>query len=92
MWRSALTHGVASLMILALFDWLNVAQGEGFAHVHRLVEATKQAFIRRNREPTTMAVPAQRWLDAADLDRLAGRIDATRALPWPRQPADGDTI
>jgi len=89
------TQGVASLMILGLFDRLNVGQGEGFDHIHGLIEATKQAFIRRNRDlgdPLTMTMPAQDWLDDHELDKLAGRIDGKRALPWPHKPADGDTI
>lgn len=56
------TQGVSSLMILGLFDWLGVKQGEGFAHLHGLIEATKQAFIRRNRElgdQANMTVPTQ---------------------------------
>ena len=59
------TQGVSSLMILALFDRLGVEQGEGFAHLHGLIEATKQAFIQHNAElgdPDTMSTPAQDWL------------------------------
>lgn len=89
------TQGVASLMILALFDRLNVAYGEGFEHVHGLVEATKQAFLLRNAglgDPDTMSEPAQDWLQDALLDELAGHIDAEKALPWPHEAKHGDTI
>jgi gamma-glutamyltranspeptidase len=89
------TQGVASLAILGLFDRLGVTSGEGFDHVHGLVEATKQAFIRRNAElgdPDHMAVPAQDWLEASQLDAMAARINGTRALQWPYEPALGDTI
>lgn len=89
------TQGVASLMILALFDRLKVSAGEGFDHIHGLIEATKQAFIRRNAElgdPTTMARDAQSWLNDATLDAMASRIDKKTALPWPYKPAEGDTI
>lgn len=89
------TQGVASLMILGLFDRLAVTEGEGFDHVHGLVEATKQAFIRRNSDlgdPASMPVPAQDWLTDDRLDDLASRIDRDRAMPWPHEPADGDTI
>jgi gamma-glutamyltranspeptidase/glutathione hydrolase len=89
------TQGVASLMILGLFDRLGIAAGEGFDHIHGLVEATKQAFIRRNRDlgdPLTMAVPAQQWLDDGELDILADRINMRHAMPWPYKPAEGDTI
>jgi len=89
------TQGVASLMILALFDRLGVAEGEGFAHLHGLIEATKQAFILRNRDlgdPDAMAEPAQAWLAGDRLDALAARIDRARALPWPHIAKAGDTI
>ncbi|MFU8862415.1 MAG: gamma-glutamyltransferase family protein [Rhodobacterales bacterium] len=89
------TQGVSSLMILALFDRLGVATGEGFDHLHGLIEATKQAFIQRNAElgdPDHMATPAQDWLHPAHLDALAARIDMTTALPWPHRAKPGDTI
>jgi len=89
------TQGVASLMILGLFDRLNVAQAEGFAHLHGLIEATKLAFIQRNAElgdPDYMAGPAQDWLDPATLDALATQIDPERARPWPEVAKPGDTI
>src|SRR5215813_5569725 len=38
------TQGIASLIILALFDRLDVTTAESFDHVHGLVEATKPAF------------------------------------------------
>ncbi|MGR3795750.1 gamma-glutamyltransferase family protein [Vannielia sp. SX4] len=85
------TQGVASLSILALFDRLGVREGEGFAHIHGLIEATKQAFIRRNAELGD-GVEAQAWLEAAALDEMAARIDPARALPWPYEPRQGDTI
>ena len=89
------TQGVASLMILGLFDRLNVAKAEGFAHLHGLIEATKLAFIRRNAElgdPDHMATQAQDWLDPAALDELATQIDPARARPWPEIAKPGDTI
>ncbi|UWQ19563.1 gamma-glutamyltransferase family protein [Jannaschia sp. M317] len=89
------TQGVSSLMILGLFDRLGVTRGEGFDHVHGLVEATKQAFIRRNAElgdPDHMAASAQSWLETNQLDAMATKIDRTKALQWPYEPALGDTI
>jgi len=90
------TQGLASLIILGLFDRLAVAEAEGFEHIHGLVEATKQAFIVRDREvgdPGAMATPAQEYLEAARLDALAAAIDPRRALPWPQPaPGPGDTI
>ena len=92
---TAPTQGVASLMILGLFDRLGVTEGEGFDHLHGLIECTKQAFIRRNSElgdPDHMAVHAQDWLEAAQLDAMAAQIDPAKALSWPYEPAPGDTI
>ena len=90
------TQGVASLMILALYDRLCVQAGEGFAHLHGLVEATKRAFLLRDRhvgDPALMSLDAQALLDdAARLDRLAAGIDPLRALPWPQPPQEGDTV
>lgn len=89
------TQGLASLLILALFDRLGVDQGEGFAHVHGLIEATKQAFLIRDAhvgDPALMTLDPQALLDdTAALDALAARIDPARALPWPQPSALGDT-
>ncbi len=89
------TQGVASLMILALFDRLGVTEGESFDHIHGLVESTKQAFIKRNAEmgdPRTMSAPAQSWLEGDVLDAMAAKIDPEAALDWPYEPKPGDTI
>lgn len=88
-------QGVASLMILSIFDRLGVNEAEGFAHLHGLIEATKQAFILRNAElgdPDYMAVPAQDWLCADHIGTLALQIDPARAAPWPHPAKAGDTI
>jgi len=89
------TQGVASLMILSIFDRLGVDEAEGFAHLHGLIEATKQAFIQRNAElgdPDHMATPAQDWLRADHIGTLAAQIDPARAAPWPHPAKPGDTI
>ena len=88
------TQGLASLMILALFDRLGVSEPEGFAHVHGLVEATKRAFRVRDRivgDPDAMPEPAEAYLRPAVLDRLAAEIGPA-ALPWPAPPDAGDTV
>jgi gamma-glutamyltranspeptidase/glutathione hydrolase len=89
------TQGVASLLILALFDRLKATDCDGFGHIHGLVEATKQAFLWRDQhcgDPTYMYADPQALLnDPAALDRLAAQIDAARALPWPQPPQWGDT-
>lgn len=89
------TQGISSLMILALFDKLNCADGEGFEHIHGLVEATKRAFILRNAEltdPLFMNVNVRDWLSDSFLDDEAAKIDGSTALPWPEMTKPGDTI
>ena len=89
------TQGLASLMILGVFDRLQVPEGEGFAHVHGLIEATKQAFKVRDAEvtdPDWMRTPAADLLDARHLEAAAAAIDPQRAAPWPHPAAPGDTV
>jgi len=89
------TQGLASLMILGIFDRLAVTQGEGFAHLHGLVESTKRAFRVRDRvvtDPARLPKPPASFLADEVLDRLAGEIDMAQALPWPEPAAPGDTI
>ncbi|MFC6330539.1 gamma-glutamyltransferase family protein, partial [Alloalcanivorax gelatiniphagus] len=89
------TQGMASLMILGLFDRLGVTKGEGFDHLHGLVEATKQAFLIRDRhctDPAYMDVDPADFLTDADLAERAARIDPATALPWPQPALPGDTI
>lgn len=89
------TQGFASLLILALFDRFSPQSADSFAHVHALVEATKQAFLLRDRhvaDPAWHDFDHQALLDdAAAIDALAARIDPARALPWPQPPQWGDT-
>ena len=89
------TQGLASLMILGVFERLGVTEADGFAHVHGLVEASKQAFMVRDREitdPARMRVPPDRFLTPATLDRAAAAVDPDHALGWPQPPSAGDTV
>ena len=90
------TQGLASLLILALFDRIRGgAQVDSFAHVHGLVEATKQAFLVRNRhicDPATMQVDPASFLTEQSLAERAAAIDPLRARPWPEPAIKGDTV
>lgn len=90
------TQGIASLLILALADRLDLGADSSFAHVHGLVEATKQAFLWRDvhcGDPAYMqADPRALLADGAALDAMAARIDPARALPWPQPSQQGDTV
>jgi gamma-glutamyltranspeptidase/glutathione hydrolase len=97
---TAPTQGVASQIILGLFDrlgaQLDAKQAESFEHIHLLVEATKQAFIQRDThiaDPAVMKIDAQSLLEPKFLDGLAAKIDRRHAAPWPLQKdGSGDTI
>ena len=89
------TQGLASLIILALFDRLRVAQGESFEHIHGLVEATKRAFRVRDRvvtDPDKIDGNLNDFLSPKFLDSETAKIDARKAAPWPAPEARGDTI
>ena len=76
------------MLILGLFQRLGVRRAEGFDFVHGLVEATKQAFLVRDRritDPAYMDVEVRDYLTDATLSERATRIDPRRALPWPGQ-------
>ena len=89
------TQGLASLIILALFERLRVPQGEGFDHIHTLVEATKRAFGVRDRvitDPDDLPHPVDRYLDAKFLDAEARTIDRRKAARWPVPAGEGGTV
>jgi gamma-glutamyltranspeptidase/glutathione hydrolase len=89
------TQGIATLVMLAVFDRLGVKEADGFEHIHAMVEATKRAYRLRNRhvgDPRTMTVDPADWLRDEALDALAKDIDRARALPWPEPARAGDTV
>ena len=88
------SQGLASLMILGLFERLGVDQAESFAHVHGIVECTKLAFAVRDREighRDAAHASLDRYLEAEDLASRASLIDRRRAAPWQEGAGDGDT-
>lgn len=90
------TQGVASLLILALFDRLQAENCDSFEHIHGLVEATKQAFRFRDThvgDPALMSVEAQDCLDdEQQLATMLKNIDRHKAAPWPYPSQAGDTV
>lgn len=89
------TQGLASLMALGIFERLGVSEAEGFPYIHGLVEATKQAFLVRDRyvtDPAHMTVDPEDFLTAPALDARARAIDPRKALPWPQPARPGDTV
>jgi len=89
------TQGVASLLILALFERLGVTAAEGFDHIHGLVEATKRAFRLRDRavtDPNHLAHALDRCLEPRFIAGEAMKIDRRKAARWPLATGEGDTI
>ena len=89
------TQGIASLMILALFDRLGVTEAESFDHIHGLVEATKRAIRARDRavtDPAFLAHPLDRYLEPRFIAGEAMKIDRRKAARWPLAAGEGDTI
>jgi gamma-glutamyltranspeptidase len=89
------TQGLASLIILGAFSRLGVTRGEGFDHIHGLVEATKRAFRIRDAvvtDPEFLAADPNDWLTARRLDREASAISMTRAAMFPLAWGEGDTV
>lgn len=89
------TQGPSTLLILALFERLGVTEADGFDYVHGLVEATKRAFLRRDREVGDPGLVGEAWRDGFADAALAAEIDAidrARALPWPQPTEPGDTV
>jgi gamma-glutamyltranspeptidase/glutathione hydrolase len=89
------TQGLASLMILGIFSRLDVAEADGFGHVHGLVEATKRAFAVRDRyiaDPAAMTVDPAGFLAGAALAEHAAEIDPRRAASWGTPATAGDTV
>jgi oxamate amidohydrolase len=89
------TQGLASLIILALFTRLRVAEAESFEHIHGIVEATKHALRVRDRvitDPERLPQPVQRYLDPAFLDAQARQIDRRKAAPWSPPAAEAGTV
>jgi gamma-glutamyltranspeptidase len=89
------TQGLASLILLGIFDKLGVTKPESFEHIHGLVEASKRALAIRDDVCTDFErlkhIPSD-FLTPAALQREADAISMTRAATPPVRPANGDTI
>ena len=89
------TQGLASLLILGIFERLGSFKLDSFEHHHGLIEATKRAFAIRDRhvtDPTRLSRPSADFLTDAVLAREAAAIDMKRAATLPLRNGDGDTV
>jgi gamma-glutamyltranspeptidase len=89
------TQGLASLMLLGLYERLAPKSVEGFEHAHALIEGFKRAMAIRDRVCVDFRIATEdfdRLLSPECLDGEAAKIDKTRAAPWPSPEDKGDTI
>jgi oxamate amidohydrolase len=89
------TQGLASLILLGLFERLNVKNVESFAYFHGLIEASKRALSIRDHVVTDfnqLDYDCADFLAADALDREAAAISMTRAASWPLKFDAGDTV
>ena len=89
------TQGLASLILLGLFERLGVENIESFAYFHALIEASKRALCIRDHVVTDfreLAHDCADFLTPDALAREAAKISMTRAARLPLQFADGDTV
>lgn len=88
------TQGVASLLILGIYDRLYQAGWSEADRVHAIVEATKKAFRVRDREvtdPRLMRVQPAELLEDSGIEALAAEV-SEHAGPWPWEAEAGDTV
>ncbi|ETX12406.1 gamma-glutamyltransferase [Marinomonas ushuaiensis DSM 15871] len=89
------TQGIASLLILALYDRLYTSGKTPTDMTHLLIECTKQAFIARNTfltDESRLAIELSSLLDDEQLEKMCHEISLERAQPWPHEAKHGDTI
>lgn len=89
------TQGLASLLLLGVYEKLGKQDKEDADFVHALVEATKCAFRIRDAhvsDPAFMKLAADTFLNDETLQKMAASVDAKRAAPWPDAATSGDTV
>ncbi len=89
------TQGLVSLAINGITDRLGLPQAGEVDTIHRIVEATRQAFTLRDdwlTDPREMQTEAQDLLSSERLDSLASAIDLQHAAADTGQRDPGDTV
>lgn len=89
------TQGIASLIILALYDALHDRVTDDISHAHLLVECTKQAFIKRNQyltDTSRLSIDLASLLSPSSIQTMAENISMSQAAVWPHEAKLGDTV
>jgi oxamate amidohydrolase len=89
------TQGLASLILMGLFERLGVKDIESFAYFHALIEASKRALSIRDHVVTDFSqleYECDDFLSPAALARETAKISMTRAASLPLKFDAGDTV
>ncbi len=89
------TQGLASLMMLGLYERLAPRSVDGFEHAHALIESFKRAQAVRDRVCVDFEIATDDFgalLSPDVLDAEADAIDKTRAAPAFVKSGKGDTV
>ena len=89
------TQGLASLILLGVYERLRVGNVEGFEHAHALIEAAKRATALRDAVCTDYDSSQHdfaEFLTPAALAAEAAAIDRARAASLPLASAKADTV
>ncbi|MBF6058509.1 gamma-glutamyltransferase family protein [Thiomicrorhabdus heinhorstiae] len=89
------TQGLASILILAIYDRLRQADWDEAQQVHHLIESIKQAFLIRDRviaDPSRIKGDLQDYLSDEQLQACVAAVQSDKALPWPQAAEPGDTV
>ncbi|KAI5646436.1 gamma-glutamyltranspeptidase domain-containing protein [Phthorimaea operculella] len=79
------TQGIVSLAILGILDKLKIDGKNEGEFIHSVVEATKQAFIMRDKyvtDPRYMEVDPSMLISDKEILKMTRNIDANKAAPW----------
>lgn len=89
------TQGAASLMILAIVDRLKKDFESESDLIHLIVEATKRAFILRNKSITdpSFTPPTYESMTSSEcILNEANKVSLSSALEWPCSSRESDTV
>jgi gamma-glutamyltranspeptidase len=89
------TQGLASLILLGLYERLGARNVEGFEHAHALIEGFKRAQAVRDRVCVDYAIATDDFshlTSSGFLESEAAEIDMRRAASWPLPAGKGDTV
>jgi oxamate amidohydrolase len=89
------TQGLASLLIIGIYERLRHRARDTSDHVHLLIEATKRAFELRDLhigDPDTNVINYEELLADASVQGLADRVNMHNASSWVRGGPMADTV